>query len=320
MATALWQRMPLSVLVHNERSRPGNAEAGMNNPEYIAPATLEDALGIKQKHGAHARVIAGGTDLILGLRDKAFSARLLVDLRQVSLGTISCNAGELRLGAYVSLSQMLANTEIAALFPALHEACRAFAGPPIRNRATLGGNLVNASPAADLVPPLMAYDADIVLARASGDRVLPLTEFFSGPGRTVMEPDEILTEIRLPLMPPGTAATFSKLGQRRSMAISVVSLSTRLTLRAAGTVSDARIVLGAVAPTVIRAFAAEGILAGNELTNDRVDRAARAASRESSPITDVRATRDYRRRMTQVLVRRALLATWDALGRTGSNG
>ena len=124
----------------------------MNNPQYIAAETLGDALKIKQEQGEHARVIAGGTDLILRMRDRVFSPKLLVDLRQIPLDTISCHAGEMRLGAYVTLSQVLADDELAVLFPALGEACRQFAGPPIRNLATLGGNIVNASPAADLVP------------------------------------------------------------------------------------------------------------------------------------------------------------------------
>ena len=287
----------------------------MNIPEYIAPATLDAALSIKQEHGADARVIAGGTDLILRMRDKVLSPKLLLDLRQVSLDTISCNASEMTLGASVTLSQILANAEIETLFPALVEACRHFAGPPIRNLGTVGGNIVNASPAADLLPPLMAYDANIVLATSSAVRVLPLIEFFTGPGQTVMQADEILTEVRLPIMPPYTSATFIKLEQRRSMAISMVNLTTRLTLAATGVVSDARIVLGCLAPTLIRAIKAEGILIGNELSDDLVNRAAKQASQETSPITDVRASKNYRERMAEVLVRRALMESWKDLER-----
>jgi carbon-monoxide dehydrogenase medium subunit len=291
----------------------------MSAPEYRAPESLDDALSIKRKYGADARVIAGGTDLILRMRDQVFSPKVLIDLRRVSLAAISCHAGEMHLGAYLTLSQMLASAEVAVVFPALVEACRWFAGPPIRNRGTLGGNIVNASPAADLVPPLIAYDAKIVLVSSSGNRVLPLMEFFTGPGKTVMKPDEILTEIRVPLPPPDTAATFIKLGQRQSMAISIVNLSTRLTLNAARRVSDVRIVLGSVAPTAIRALAAEAILKGKELSNDQLEQAAKVASSEISPISDVRSSKDYRRRMTEVLVRRALMAARDELAGTGCN-
>ena len=291
----------------------------MNSPDYMAVESLEDALNIKQEQGADARVIAGGTDLILRMRDRVFSPKLLLDLRRSSLDTISCDASEMRLGAYVTLSQILDDGRIAALFPSLVEACLQFAGPPIRNRATLGGNLVNASPAADLTPPLMAYDAAIVLTSSRGERVLPLVDFFTGPGQSVMQADEILTEIRMPLMPPDTASSFIKLGQRRSMAISIINLSTRLTLGAKGTVSDARIVLGAVAPTPMRAVAAEAVLMGEELTDERISQAAEATRTEISPITDVRASRDYRGKMAEVLVRRALLACRDDLRRSEPN-
>ncbi len=292
----------------------------MSTPQYVAPELLEDALRIKSESGADARLVAGGTDLILRMRDRVFTPKLLLDLRRVPLTAISCTAGEMRIGSYATLSQILAHDEIANLFPALVEACRPFAGPPIRNRATIGGNIVNASPAADLVPPLMAYDANIVLSSISGDRELPLAEFFTGPGQTVIEPDEILTEVRLPLMPPDSAASFIKLGQRRSMAISIVNLCTRLSLAADGTVATARIVLGAVAPTPLRAVAAEAVLAGNDITTALLDEAAQQASRESMPISDVRASGSYRKRMTAVLVRRALSAAWGELGRNNSNG
>jgi carbon-monoxide dehydrogenase medium subunit len=293
---------------------------GMNGPAYIAPESIEDALSIKSEHGAHARIIVGGTDLILRMKDKVLSPGLLIDLSRVSLDSITSHAGELRLGACVTQSQILADTRIASTYPALLEACREFAGPPIRNRGTLGGNLVNASPAADLVPPLLAYDASLVLASSSSIRVLPVTEFLTGPGQTAMEADEILTEIRLPAMPPHTVSRFTKLGQRRSMAISIVNLTTRLTLDEASQISDARIVLGAVAPTVIRAFAAEALLIGKQPSSDLLARVAREASRETSPITDVRASKDYRLKMAEVLVRRALEANWDDLRRAGLNG
>jgi len=292
----------------------------MIGPAYIAPASLDDALSIKSERGANARVIAGGTDLILKMRDRVFTPDLLIDLRHVSLDTISASDSEIRLGASVTLSQILADTVIAGKYPALASSCLEFAGPPIRNRGTLGGNLVNASPAADLVPPLLAYDASLVLASSSTVRVLPLTGFFTGPGQTVMTADEILTEVRLPSMPPRTAARFTKLGQRRSMAISIVNLTTRLTLDEGSQVTAARIALGAVAPTPIRTTAAETLLLGSELSSDLIALAAKKAGQEASPITDVRASSDYRLKMTRVLVRRALEASWDDLRRIDSSG
>jgi len=166
----------------------------------------------------------------------------------------------------------------------------------------------------------MAYDAKLVLASTSGQRVLPLADFLTGPGQSLLGPEEILTEIRLPFSPAGSAACFIKLGQRRSMAISIVNLCTRLSLAADGTVATARIVLGAVAPTPLRAVAAEAVLTGNDITTALLDEAAQQASRESMPISDVRASGSYRKRMTAVLVRRALSAAWGELGRNNSNG
>ena len=285
----------------------------MANLQYVAPESLADALRIKNESGAGARVIAGGTDLILRMRDRVFTPELLVDLRRIPLTGISRSNGEVSIGPSVTLSQILAHDEIAALFPALIEACRPFAGPPIRNRATLGGNIVNASPAADLVPPLLAYDASIILSSESGDRRLALSEFFTGPGQTVMEHDEILTDVRLPLMPADTSAHFIKLGQRRSMAISIVNLCTRLSLAEDRTIVAARVALGSVAPTPLRVIAAEDALTGMKASSELLDQAAQLASEEISPISDARASGDYRRRMTRVLVRRALMVNRNEL-------
>jgi len=194
------------------------------------------------------------------------------------------------------------------MFPALPAACRMFAGPPIRNRATLGGNIVNASPAADLVPPMIAYDAEIVLKSVGEERVLPLLEFFRGPGQCMIDRCEVLTEIRLPLPSARTAASFTKLGQRRSMAISQVNLATRLSVDEQGLISAARIVLGAVAPVPMRAITAEAMLTGKVLSEHLLRKASTQASEEIRPISDIRASRAYRLGMTEVLVRRALIA------------
>lgn len=292
----------------------------MNIPEYTAPASLAEALRMKKERGADARVIAGGTDLILRMRDEVLSPSTLIDLRRISLDRVVYAGDEMRLGAFVSLSQLLESDDMERFFPALSAACREFAGPPIRNRATLGGNIVNASPAADLVPPLIAYDATIVLSSSEGDRILPLVEFFVGPGQSVIERDEILTEIRLRVMPPLSAATFIKLGQRRSMAISQVNMTTRLSIDESSVVSQARIVLGAVAPVPMRAVAAEQIISGKALSEELLCAAAQKAREEITPISDVRASHSYRMEMTEALVRRALLATWDQLDRNAGDG
>jgi len=292
----------------------------MDNLNYLAPESFDQAVIAKSQHAENSRVIAGGTDLLLRMRDKVVAPSVLIDLRHTSLNKILVSNDAMSLGASVSLSQILENSEITQHFPALQTACREFAGPPIRNRATLGGNIVNASPAADLVPPLIAYDASIVLRASGGDRALPLAEFFTGPGQSVIAPDEILMEIRIPLLPPLSAATFIKLGQRRSMAISQVNLTTRLSIDNSNCVTGARIVLGAVAPTPIRAHSAEEMLAGKIISEDLIRMAAEKAREEVTPISDVRASLEYRLEMTEVLVRRALFATWKKQRRTDASG
>jgi carbon-monoxide dehydrogenase medium subunit len=240
------------------------------------------------------------------MRDKLYSPSLLIDLQNLELDAISCTADEVRIGPSTTHSQLLASADINAIFPALAEACREFAGPPIRNRGTIGGNIVNASPAADLIPPLLAYDARVLLASSDGNREVALAEFFTGPGQTILAVNEILTEVRLPNPSVPGAATFIKLGQRRSMAIALVSIATRLSLDKNGLLSEARIVLGSVAPTPVRALDAEALLVGSKPTEELIDSAAVVAGKTATPITDVRASKGYRSNMTEVLVRRAL--------------
>ncbi|MCP4186486.1 MAG: xanthine dehydrogenase family protein subunit M [Gammaproteobacteria bacterium] len=279
----------------------------MKPAEFLSPTTLNDALELKHKHGAAARVIAGGTDLILRMRAQVLTPSLLIDLQHAALNNIKVSDKYLEVGASLTISEVLQNTRIEDLFPAIHMACRKFAGPPIRNRATIGGNIVNASPAADLVSPLIAYDAEIVLKSANGERTMPLVTFFTGAGKTLLKDDEILTQIRLPLSAASTNAYFIKLAQRNSMAISQLNLTTRLNLNRQGLIETARIVLGSVAAVPMRAMAAEAMLVGEKSSEDLFYAAAAQARQEVKPISDIRASREYRLQMTQVLVRRALL-------------
>ncbi len=279
----------------------------MRPAEFLSPPTLNDALELKREHGAAARVIAGGTDLILRMRAQVLRPSWLIDLQQAALNSICLSDKYLELGASLSISEILQNARIEHRFPAIAMACRQFAGPPIRNRATIGGNIVNASPAADLVSPLIAYDAEIILKSANGERTMPLVKFFTGAGKTLLKDDEILTQIRLPLTAASTTAYFIKLAQRNSMAISQLNLTTRLKLDQQGLIETARIVLGSVAAVPMRAVAAEAVLVGEKPSEELFYTAAAQARQEVNPISDIRASREYRLQMTQVLVRRALL-------------
>jgi CO/xanthine dehydrogenase FAD-binding subunit len=289
----------------------------MNKPDYLAPQTLDEAFEALGKQPEGAQIIAGGTDMIPRMRAKMVAPSLLVDLRLLGLDGIEADWNGFRIGASSTHTSILESDLLAEHCPALVEAVKDIAGPPVRNRGTVGGNLVNASPAADLAPPLLVYDSIAVVAKANAEREVPLAKFFTGPGQTVLASDEILTEIRIPAIPQNTASKFIKLGKRKAMAIAVVSVAARLTLDEAGIITQARIGMGSVAPMPIRAFNAEAMLKGQMPSEELFVEAGQAASSESSPISDLRASGDYRKKMVAVLTRRGLVAAWQNLKEGG---
>ncbi len=273
--------------------------------DYRRPKNLGEAAEALAVSGA--RGLAGGTDLLLRLgRDEAWPPGL-VDLKALpELQGIEGKDGILRLGAATPLSELHESPELRP-FPALLRAIEHFAARAIRNRATLGGNLANASPAADTVPPLVVHEAVCVTDR----RRLPVAELASGPGETVLEPGEIIVSIELPEPPTDALSFFVKLAPREAMAIAVVNLAALIVERE-GRVALARIAMGSVAPTVIRVRDAEGCLEGRVLDDETIAEAADLAAEEASPIDDIRATADYRREM----IRRLL--NWE-LGKLAKN-
>jgi carbon-monoxide dehydrogenase medium subunit len=292
----------------------------MGKPEYLAPQTLEEALETLARQSEGVKIIAGGTDLIPRLRSGILRPNVLVDLRKLPLDRIETRAGWMHIGARATHTDLLTSELFAYHCPALVEAAKEIAGPPIRNRGTVGGNLVNASPAADLSLPLLVYDACVMLVKAGSQREVLLEDFFTGPGQTVITADEILTEICLPMPPSRTSSSFIKLGKRKAMAIAVSSVATRLTLDADGKIAQARIALGSVAPRPLRAKTAESLLINNAPGIELFAGAAHAASMESSPISDLRASADYRKQMVAVLTRRSLLVCWQRLERENDDG
>jgi CO/xanthine dehydrogenase FAD-binding subunit len=289
-------------------------------PDYIAPANLDEALVTLRQAAGDVQIIAGGTDLLPRIRAGAKNPRLLLDLRRLDLAQIRQDEDYLYLGAQLTHTQLLESELVQGQFPALAAACQVIGGPPIRNRGTLGGNLANASPAADTAPPLLVYDTDLLLVSQAGRRWLPLDDFFLGPGQTALAGDEIIKEIRLPMSPRPTAAAFLKLGQRQAMAIAVVSVAVCLTRDHNGKFAQARIALGSVAPRPIRATAAENLLPGRALKESLIAEVASVAARESSPISDIRASSEYRHRMVEIFVKRALNSAWQELQREGTHG
>lgn len=285
----------------------------INKFNYFSPEDFGEALILLTSKKGPVFVIAGGTDLIPRMRAHQVEPISLIDLKNLSLDRISSDASSIHIGACVTLTQIIESEMINDYLPALVSACKTMAGPPVRNRATIGGNLATASPAADTAPPLLIYDAVVVVRGMEGQRLIPVNDFFVGPGKTGLSTGEIITEIVIPKPPTISGCSFIKFGKREAMAIAVVSVAVRLSLDSEGRIDQSRIALGSVAPTPIRAINAENLLNGQMINDDLMQDAGLEAGQATLPITDIRASAEYRRSITEVLVRRAIRASWRTL-------
>ncbi len=287
---------------------------------YCTPAHVAEALELLDRHRGEARIIAGGTDLVLELRRKVRDTRVLIDISRIpGLEEITQDPdGTFHIGPMVTHNHVVADARMAEHAFPLARACWEVGAPQIRNRGTVAGNLITASPANDTITPLWAMGARLVLASRHGRRVLSFPDFYRGVRQVDMRDNEMLVDILVPALRPNQRGTFLKLGLRRAQAISVVNAAILLTFEkdlASGQppgdtirVIDARITLGAVAPTIIRAPEAEQVLIGHPLSEERIQEAARRAGEAARPIDDVRGSALYRRAMVETLVQRALLA------------
>jgi len=283
---------------------------------YYTPTSIDEALRLLAEHGPEARIIAGGTDLLVELQRGVRQARVLVDVTRVGGLDRVCldEAGSLHIGPTVTHNQVVASDLlIERAFP-LALACWWVGTPQLRNRGTVAGNLVTASPANDTITALWALDARLTLRSTRGERTVAISDFYRGVRQTVLAPDEMLTDIVIPPLTPDQRGTFAKLALRRTHAIAVVNAAAVLTFDG-DVVGQARITLGSVAPTIIRAPAAEDALAGGPLTDARVAEAADLAAQAAAPIDDIRGSASYRREIVRVLVRRALAALRDGTER-----
>lgn len=274
---------------------------------YYTPTTLPEALRLLQEHAADARVIAGGTDLLIELERKIRTPRVLIDITHVpELDQIRLENGVFHLGPLVTHNQVVASAQLVEQAYPLARACWEVGAPQIRNRGTIAGNLITASPANDTIAPLWALNASVTLTSAGrGSRTLPFYEFYKGVRRTAMEPDELLTDISFPAMNSEERGTFIKLALRRAQAISVVNCAVVLELHRDAIVK-ARITYGAVAPTIVRAPDVEKYLVGKSLTDDVIKQAGLLAASAARPIDDVRGPAEYRVEMLRVTTMRAL--------------
>jgi aerobic carbon-monoxide dehydrogenase medium subunit len=266
--------------------------------EYFEPASLPEALALLGRYGTRAQPLAGGTDLLVELKEQLRRADCLVNIKRIpGLTGLSFDPGRgLRIGALVTAREVEISPLALEKYASLVQSVRELGSIQVRNRATIVGNVCRASPSADTIPPLVADGARITLSGAGGERTMALESFFTGPGKTVLRTDELVTEIVVPPPAPHTGKVYIKHGRRKAMELATVGVAVT------ATPEDVRIALGAVAPTVIRATRAEAVF---RATKD-VGRAAWAAAEESHPISNVRASAEYRRDMVAVLTRRAL--------------
>ncbi|MEW6350320.1 MAG: xanthine dehydrogenase family protein subunit M [Thermodesulfobacteriota bacterium] len=283
--------------------------------EYYEPSTLEEALKLLSELGGNAKVLAGGTDLLVRMKQKIDRPKQVISIARVPGldEIIPRNGHAVTVGSAVTAAALSRHELILDRFSPLALAAGRLGAPMIRNRATIGGNLVNGRPAADLPPACMVLNATLKLKSVSAERDVPVVEFFRGPGETLMEPNELLISINMETPPPWSGGSYIKLGARKTLEISMVNVAALLTLNGPdGIITDARVALGAVAPTPVRAFAAEEMIIGQEPSDELFQRAGEVGVGVCSPITDHRGTMEYRCMMIEVLTKRALNAAWKA--------
>jgi len=281
----------------------------MKSFDYFAPQSLGDATALLRRYGTKAKVLAGGTDLFIRLERRAVEPGVVVDLKKIrALQGIKASAKGLTIRAATLMDEIVSSRLVQRRYGIVADAAAAVGSIQTRNRATLGGNLCNASPAADTAPALIALAARARIAGGRRERELPLEDFFLAPGKTCLQSNELLKEIFIPLPAGKSGASFQRC-TRTAMDIALVNCAVFLTLAPKeGVISEIRIALGAVAPTPVRARSAEDLLRGKTPDKDAVEEAVALAAAGVSPIDDVRSSAEYRRAMVRVLTRRAIEA------------
>lgn len=274
--------------------------------EYFAPKTIQEACSLALKYKEEAKIIAGGTDLLVQMKRKEVSPKYIINIRGIGQDYITYDDRDgLRIGALATIRSIEVSPLIRERFNILAQAASQLGSRQVRVRATIGGNLCNAAPSADTIPALMVLEAKIKIMGADGERIVPIEDFFTGPLKTVLRPDEILAEIQVPNLAPRSGGAYIKYTVRKAMDMAIIGVVALVTMDG-DAVSDARIALGTAAPTAIRARRAEEILKGNKISDNLLEKAGQTALEESSPRDSLRASADYRSELLKVLVPRAI--------------
>jgi carbon-monoxide dehydrogenase medium subunit len=276
--------------------------------DYVAAKSVEEIVSLLGSGGETARILCGGSDLLVQLREERKSASLLIDIKSVpEVNELYQEDGALRIGSAVSCSRICADETVVRIFPGLVDAFSLIGGTQIQGRASVGGNLCNASPAADSAPALIVHSAECVIVGPQGERSMPVKDFFAGPGRNNLQPGEFLLAVRVPVPPPGFGAAYLRFIPRNEMDIAVVGVGASVLLSPDGARFESALVsLGAVAPTPLLVDAAGQYLAGREIQPDAIRQAALIAQGAARPIDDMRGTARQRTHLSGILTRRAL--------------
>lgn len=278
----------------------------MKDVKYFVPSTMTEALQLLEEYGPEISILAGGTDLVRDMNLEFKIPKCIMWIGRLNLEYIKDEGDLIRIGAATRMQTAGDSPVLKGKAAAVARAAGKLASPPVRTLATLGGNLVTASPAADPGCALMGLRADVVLTSIKGQRSVPLDAFYTGPGQTVIRPDELLTEILIKPTLGGEGSSYMKIGRRQALTLAVLNATSRVMLDNHGIVQAVSITVGAAAPTLLRITPAEAMLTGQILTEETILEAGAIAAREIKPIDDVHGTAWYKRKVAPILVARTL--------------
>ena len=282
---------------------------------YFSPRTLGEAIDLLIKHAPEAKILAGGTDLLVEMKEGIVTPHYVIDLKNIpALNHIKLENQYLKIGALVTVREIEVHPSVREHAGILAQAASLLGSLQVRNKGTIGGNLCHASPAADLAPPLLALEGKVGMIGKNGERMEDLENFFVGPGMTTLKSDEILTEIQVPLPPPGSTGIYLKFSPRKAMDLALVGVAALITLNTTSQIcTRARFALGAVAPIPVRAKKSEKILEGQRIERELLQEVSDQAAEESRPISDIRGSAWYRKEVVKILVEQGIAQTFDPI-------